>query len=153
MTTILPASSDPQQSAVTEDTWSTQPPLVSAPPTRILYVVSDRTAMESTARPSSYLLVILLAVFALLNLGDLASTYVGIMHGLNEGNPLMSRLLAHYGFSALIADKLIVIAAVTWGALLLARLDWRVAHIIALVCDTLILLVVISNVVQFAMLR
>jgi hypothetical protein len=153
MTTILPASSDPQQSAVTEDTWSTQPPLVSAPPTRILYAVSDRTAMESTARPSSYLLVILLAVFALLNLGDLASTYVGIMHGLNEGNPLMSRLLAHYGFSALIADKLIVIAAVTWGALLLARLDWRVAHIIALVCDTLILLVVISNVVQFAMLR
>jgi hypothetical protein len=109
--------------------------------------------MESTARPSNYLLVILLAVFALLNLGDLASTYLGIMHGLNEGNPIMSRLLAHYGFSALIADKLIVIGAVTWGALLLARLDWRVAHIIALVCDTLILLVVISNIVQFAMLR
>jgi hypothetical protein len=153
MTTILPASSDPQQSAVTEDTCSTQPLMVSAPPTRILYVVSDRTATESTARPSSYLLVILLAVFALLNLGDLASTYFGILHGLNEGNPIMSRLLAHYGFSALIADKLIVIGAVTWGALLLARLDWRVAHIIALVCDTLILLVVISNVVQFAMVR
>jgi hypothetical protein len=153
MTTILPASSDPQQSAVMEDTWSTQPLLVSAPPTRILYAVSDHTAMESTARPSSYLLVVLLAVFALLNLGDLASTYFGIMHGLNEGNPIMRRLLAHYGFSALIADKLIVIAAVTWGALLLSRLDWRVARIIALVCDTLLLLVVISNVVQFAMLR
>jgi hypothetical protein len=118
-----------------------------------LYAVSDHTATESTARPSSYPLVVLLAVFALLNLGDLASTYFGILHGLNEGNPIMSRLLAQYGFSALIADKLLVIAAVTWGSLLLSRLDWRVAHIIALVCDTLILLVVISNVVQFAMLR
>jgi hypothetical protein len=109
--------------------------------------------MESTARPSRNLLVSLLAVFALLNLGDLATTYFGIRHGLNEGNPIMSRLLTHYGFSALIADKLIVIAAVTWGSLLLSRLDWRVARIIALVCNTLIFLVVISNVVQFAMLR
>jgi hypothetical protein len=109
--------------------------------------------MGSTTRPSGYLLVILLAIFALLNLGDLASTYIGILHGLNEGNPIMSRLLSRYGFSALIADKLIVIAAVTWGALLLSRLHWRVAHIIALVCDTLIFLVVISNVVQFAVLR
>jgi hypothetical protein len=153
MTTILPAASDPQQSDVTEDAWSTEPLLVGAPPTRILYAVSDHTAMESAARPNSYLLVVLLVVFALLNLGDLASTYFGIMHGLNEGNPIMSQLLARFGFSALIADKLIVIAAVTWGALLLSRMNWRIARIIALVCDTLILLVVISNVVQFAMLR
>jgi hypothetical protein len=153
MTTIVPVSPDPPQSAVTEDTWSTQSSLVSAPSTRTLYAVSDHTAMESTTRPSGYLLVILLAIFALLNLGDLASTYIGILHGLNEGNPIMSRLLSRYGFSALIADKLIVIAAVTWGALLLSKLHWRVAHIIALVCDTLIFLVVISNIVQFAVLR
>jgi hypothetical protein len=153
MTTIVPASSDPPKSAVTQDTWSTQPLLVRAPPTRILYAVSDHTAMKSAVRPSNHLLTILLTVFALLNLGDLASTYIGLMHGLNEGNPLMSRLLSHYGFSALIADKLIVIAAVSWGALLLSRLDWRVAHIIAVVCDTLILVVVVSNVVQFAVLR
>jgi hypothetical protein len=118
-----------------------------------LYAVSDDTAMESADRPGDYRLVILLAVFALFNLGDLATTYVGILHGLNEGNPIMSRLLSQYGFSALIADKLIVIAAVTWGSLLLGRLDRRVAHIVSLVCDTLIFLVVISNVVQFAMVR
>jgi hypothetical protein len=65
----------------------------------------------------------------------------------------MNQLLAHYGFGALIADKLLVITAVTSGSLLLHKLDWRIAHAIALVCDALIFLVVVSNVVQFLMLK
>jgi len=65
----------------------------------------------------------------------------------------MSGLLSHYGFGALIVDKLIVIAAVTWGALLLYKLNWRIAHMITLVCDALVLLVVVSNIVQYVAIR
>jgi hypothetical protein len=36
---------------------------------------------------------------------------------------------------------------------LLHKLDWRIAHAIALVCDALIFLVVVSNTVQFLMIK
>jgi hypothetical protein len=102
---------------------------------------------------TGYYLAALLVVFALLNVGDLASTYLGLAHGLNEGNPLMKQLLQHFGFGALIADKLLVVIAVTTGAMVLRRLDQHIAHVVALVCDTLILLVVVSNVVQYLAIR
>jgi hypothetical protein len=95
----------------------------------------------------------LLVIFALLNVGDLASTYLGLAHGLNEGNPLMKQLLLHYGFGALIADKLLVVIAVTAGALVLRRLDRHIAHAVSMVCDGLILLVVVSNVVQYLAIK
>lgn len=152
MTTISPASPDRKTSGM-QDSWSTGPLTVTVPPERVLYAVSDRTATGGTARPRGFLLASLLALFALLNIGDLASTYVGLLHGLDEGNPLMSRLLTHYGFGALIADKLIVVAAVSFGAFLLRKLNWRMAHAVALFCDALVFLVVLANIVQYAMIR
>ena len=150
MSTISPISSD-HQGAI--DSWATQPLPISVPPRRLRYTTSSRLALRKDARGTSLFLVALLVVFALLNLGDLASTYLGLAHGLNEGNPLMKQLLLHYGFGALIADKLLVIVAVTTGALVLRRLDWHIAHAVALVCDALILLVVVSNVVQYLAIR
>jgi hypothetical protein len=158
MTTISPASPDHQPATGATDPWLTQPLAVTVPHDTVSYRITSRTtlarsARSRSARPTGYFLLTLLVVFALLNLGDLASTYLGLAHGLNEGNPLMSGLLSHYGFGALIVDKLIVIAAVTWGALLLYKLNWRIAHTIALVCDTLVLLVVVSNIVQYVAIR
>jgi hypothetical protein len=123
------------------------------PPERLPYRAPGRSALQQDARRTGYLLATSLVVFALLNACDLASTYLGLAHGLNEGNPLMKQLLQHYGFGALIADKLLVIIAVTAGALVLRRLDRHIAHAVALVCDALILLVVVSNLVQYLAIR
>ena len=150
MTTISPISSD--QHGV-HDSWSTQPLAVSVPPDALPYAGSARSDIQRSALRIDYFQAVLLVLFALLNAGDLLTTYLGLAHGLNEGNPLMNELLAHYGFGALIADKLLVIAAVTSGSLLLHKLDWRIAHAIALVCDALIFLVVVSNIVQYLMLK
>ncbi len=153
MSTISPASSDQVESTDTQDSWSTMPLAVTVPPDRILYAVSDRAAIRGTALSRGFLLGALLVLFAVLNIGDLASTYVGLEHGLNEGNPLMSQLLARYGFGALIADKVAVIAAVTCGAFVLHRFSSRMAHVVAMICDTLVLLVVLSNIVQYAIMK
>ena len=153
MTTISPASSEQLKSTAMQDSWSTVPLAVTVPPTRVLYAVSDRRAIGGTALPRGFLLGALLVLFALLNFGDLATTYVGLLHGLNEGNPLMSHLLARYGFGALIADKVVVIAAVSCGAFVLRRFSSRMSHVVALVCDSLVMLVVLSNIIQYAMIR
>jgi hypothetical protein len=150
MTAISPISSDHHG---IHDSWSTQPLAVSVPPDALPYPGSARVNIHRLARSVDYFLAMLLVLFALLNAGDLLTTYLGLAHGLNEGNPLMNELLAHYGFGALIADKLLVITAVTSGSLLLHKLNWRIAHAIALVCNTLILLVVLSNIVQFLMIK
>jgi hypothetical protein len=150
MTTISPISSDHHG---IHDSWSTQPLAVSVPPDALPYPALAPVGVQRSPLRIDYFQVVLLLLFAVLNAADLLTTYLGLAHGLNEGNPLMSKLLTHYGFGALIADKLLVIAAVTSGSLLLHKLDWRVAHAIALVCDALIFLVVVSNVVQFLMLK
>jgi hypothetical protein len=150
MTTIWPISSDHHS---IHDTWSTQPLAVTAPPDALPHSGAARINSQRSALRIDYFQVILLVLFAVLNAGDLFTTYLGLAHGLNEGNPLMNKLLAHYGFAALIADKLFVITAVVAGSLLLHKLDWRVAHVISLICDALICLVVVSNVVQFLMLK
>lgn len=153
MTTISPASSDQPKPSGTQDPWSTRPLAVTMPPDRVLYAVSGRTVTGGTVRPNGFLLAALLVLFALLNIGDLASTYVGLVHGLAEGNPLMSQLLAHYGFGALIADKVFVVTTVSCGAFLLRKLNWRMAHAVAVICDALVLVVVLANIVQYALTR
>jgi len=150
MTTISPPSSDHQG---IHESWTTRPLAVSVPPDAVPYPGSARAEIQRSPLRIDYFQTVLLVLFALLNAGDLFTTYLGLAQGLNEGNPLMNELLAHYGFGALIADKLLVITAVTSGSLLLHRLDWRIAHAIALVCNALIFLVVVSNVVQFLMLK
>ena len=150
MATISPASSDRMDSLQPTgepDTWSTVPLNIVAPSSSILYAVPVRRAIGSS------LLAVLLALFAVLNLGDLASTYIGLSHGLNEGNPLMSHLLALYGFGALIADKVLVVATVTGGTFLLRRFSSRMANLVTVACDGLVLVVVLSNLVQYALIR
>jgi hypothetical protein len=95
----------------------------------------------------------LLALFALLNAGDLASTYMGLLNGMREGNPLMGALLAQYGFGALIVYKLLVIAAVTTGIVFLHTFHRRVANVTIWICNALVLLVVVINVLQYLAIR
>lgn len=95
----------------------------------------------------------LLALFAVLNIGDIVSTYIGLAGGMREGNPLMSTMLAHYGFGALIVYKAVVIVAVTAGIYVLRAFHTSIATITICICNALVLGVVILNVVQFVALR
>ncbi len=121
-------------------------------PRRISDAAPAAHARRQHAAPG-YLLLALLLGFALVNCADLASTYLGLSRGLSEGNPLMGALLTHFGFSALIAYKVIVISAVTMGALLLYVIDRRIAYLTALICTVLVLVVVVSNILQYVLVR
>ena len=92
-----------------------------------------------------------LVIYALLNAGDLISTYLGLQLGLREANPFMSGLLLQEGFGALIAYKLIVIFAVIGGALALYRMHPRAAYITVYACNLLVFLAVAANVAQMVM--
>ena len=94
----------------------------------------------------------MLGLFALLNIADLVSTFVGLHSGMREGNPLMSGLLLHYGFAALIVYKVVVILAVTLGVYFLRSVHTRIARTTISVCNLLVLGVVLVNVAQFAAL-
>lgn len=104
---------------------------------------------RTTPRVHAGLLPLLVAVFALLNAGDLISTFIGLAGGMREGNPLMNMLLTQYGFGALILYKLLVIVGVSAGVLLLRVLHRRVAYVTIWVCNLLVLGVVVSNLMQF----
>lgn len=95
----------------------------------------------------------LLALFAVLNIGDIVSTFVGLSGGMREGNPLMSTLLTHYGFGALIVYKALVIVAVAVGIYILRAFHTSIATITIGVCNALVLGVVVLNVVQYVALR
>lgn len=90
-----------------------------------------------------------LCVFALLNLGDLLSTYAGLHGGMREGNPLVGRMMAQYGFASLVAYKAFVVLAVTFGVLWLRSMHPSVARVTLSICNTLVAIVVLLNVVQF----
>jgi Domain of unknown function (DUF5658) len=94
-------------------------------------------------------LAILLAIFALLNAGDLVSTYAGLRSGMHEGNPLMSGLLGSYGFDGLIGYKVVVILAVSVGVFVLRTFSKGIASATIWVCNALVAVVVILNVTQF----
>ena len=92
-----------------------------------------------------------LCVFALLNLGDLLSTYAGLHNGMREGNPLVGGMMAQYGFASLIAYKAFVVLAVTFGVLWLRSMHPSVARVTLNICNTLVLIVVLLNVTQFVL--
>lgn len=92
-----------------------------------------------------------LGLFVVLNIGDLVSTYVALGLNMREGNPLMSTLLQQFGFKALIAYKLAVVLTVGLGVLLLRRYHPRLAQITLYVCNALVLVAVLLNVVQLNM--
>lgn len=134
----------------------TQPlPLIvpSMPRPFVVARVTQPVRVRPIVRPkvAGRLLPLWLAVFALLNLGDILSTYIGLSSGMREGNPLMSSLLAHYGFGALIVYKVLVVVAVTAGVLLLRTFQLKIARITIAVCNILVLLVVAMNVIQFVL--
>lgn len=135
--------------------WVTQPlsralpPAVSRP-----FVVTRPMPRRTIVRRASLpihggMLPVLVAVFAVLNAGDLVSTFIGLESGMREGNPLMSALLSNYGFGALILYKMMVIVAVGAGVLFLRFFHRRVAHMTIWVCNLLVLGVVVSNLMQF----
>jgi len=99
------------------------------------------------------LLVVWEILYALLNLGDLVSTYIGLHVGLSEGNPLMHDLLGLTGFGGLIAYKVFVTVVVILGVGILHRWQPRVAHLTIWMCNILTLAAVVLNVVQIAFLR
>jgi hypothetical protein len=90
-----------------------------------------------------------LTLFFVLNVADLVSTYVALGIGMREGNPLMSTLLNHYGFAALIAYKVAVILVVSVGVVLLRRFNPRMAQITIVVCNVLVFAAVFLNILQF----
>lgn len=136
--------------------WATQPlsrplPTAAARP----FVVARPSAPRVVVRRAvprihgGMLLPLLVALFAVLNAGDLLSTFIGLASGMREGNPLMNMLLAQYGFGALILYKVVVIAAVGAGVLFLSTFHRRIAHVTIWVCNLLVLGVVVSNLMQF----
>ncbi len=109
--------------------------------------------MDATrARRSSPALTLWLALFVLLNIGDLVSTYLALGVGMREGNPLMSTLLQRYGFWALIVYKLGVIVVVSVGVVLLRRYHPRLAQVTLFVCNALVFAAVFLNLIQFNMI-
>lgn len=119
---------------------------------------SRQPARQHAARPratkdSGRWLPELLAIFAILNIGDLASTFIGLTSGMHEGNPLMSTLLAHFGFGALVVYKALVIVAVTAGIYVLRAFHPSIATVTIWVCNALVLGVVILNIVQYFLLH
>src|SRR5262245_19171663 len=115
--------------------------------TRLWPRATPRTAGQSRAT-GRYLLA-LVALFAVLNAADLLSTYVGLRHGLHEGNPLMSKLLEQFGFGALIIYKVVVIWAVAAGVRLLQTFRYSVARATIWTCNALVFGVVLLNLVQY----
>ena len=93
-----------------------------------------------------------LAVYVAFNVGDLVSTYIGLHSGLHEGNPLMGSLLREHGFGALIVYKLLVVIAVVVGVQVLRHRHARLASITITICNTLVGLAVLLNLVQYALL-
>lgn len=133
-------------------------PLVVRHPSRPFVVgrapAHARSRSRAAARPRAHLhlglLPVWLGLFALLNAGDLITTYIGLHGGLREGNPLMDGLLMHFGFAALITYKVLVVAAVGLGVVMLRRFHRGISGATIAICNALVLAVVILNVLQYA---
>jgi hypothetical protein len=118
--------------------------------TRMVQPMTSTSQVPAPARWSIDFMPTMLALFAVLNVLDLVSTFIGLRSGMREGNPLMSGLLLHYGFGALIVYKVAVILAVTVGVYFLRSVHMRIARTTISVCNLLVLGVVLVNVTQFA---
>lgn len=115
----------------------------------------DASGWETAERVSSpslrtrALVALGLVCYALLNLGDLVTTRIGLTMGLREGNPLMSRLLAAFGFDALIFYKVLVVVLVSIGVIYLVRRHQVIAGLTLTMCSLLVGFAVASNLLQF----
>jgi len=139
-----------QQPAVVPTSARTRPLVASGTIQAPVAAVARRAHASAATRGVD---TTLLALFVLLNAGDLASTYLGLHSGMREGNPLMGALLTQYGFGALIVYKLSVIAAVAAGILFLRTFHRRVADVTIGICNVLVLLVVVVNLAQYLAIR
>lgn len=92
-----------------------------------------------------------MALYLVFNLGDLLSTYLGLRHGLKEGNPLMNAMLTWNGFTAVIDYKLIVTLSVLAGLWLVSGWNIRAARAALLICNCMVALVVALNLAQYVM--
>lgn len=153
MSTVSPRTTHISQRREDISLAKTQPlpPIVPLP--RRPFVVARTRQPQTGARSRSVSTVLSgwLGLFALLNLGDILSTYIGLANGMREGNPLMGTLLSHYGFTALVVYKVLVVLAVTGGILLLRSFSFSVARVTIVICNVLVALVVLMNILQFAM--
>lgn len=102
--------------------------------------------MFTSVSPRSLILV---GMFAALNVGDLLSTWIDLRAGLREGNPFMSMLLTQHGFGALICYKLIVVGLVGAITVALWGVRPRLVGLTLLICDLLVFAAVTINVLQF----
>ncbi len=91
-----------------------------------------------------------LSTFALLNAADLLSTWMALGLGLHESNPFMSMLLAQHGFGALIAWKVLVVAAAALTMALLWPTSPALTAWFLVGVDALVAVAVVSNLVQMA---
>lgn len=121
----------------------------------------DARALTQPAHPAATrravplalkLLPIWLMLYLLLNIADLLTTRIGLHLGLQEGNPLMNRLLTTYGFTALIVYKLVVMVVVVLGVWLLRNSYPRVARTTIGICNLLVGGAVLLNLLQFVAL-
>jgi Domain of unknown function (DUF5658) len=145
----MPAYSDEHNSSLPLGSRRAARPFVV---TRMVQPMTSTARLPARSRWSIAFLPAMLALFALLNVADLASTFIGLRTGMREGNPLMSGLLLHYGFGALIVYKVVVILAVTLGVYFLRSIHMRIARTTISVCNVLVFGVVLVNVAQFASL-
>jgi hypothetical protein len=120
--------------------------------TRVVPPMTSNLCPTARSRQAIGFLPAMLALFALLNVADLVSTFIGLRNGMREGNPLMSGLLLHYGFGALVIYKALVILAVTLGVHFLRSFHIRIARATISVCNVLVLIVVLVNITQYALL-
>lgn len=93
--------------------------------------------------------VVALLTFIVLNFADLISTNLALRHGFIEGNPLMRMLLNTYGFASLVDYKLFVIGTVFLGTIWLSGYHRKLSYTTLLICNALIGLAVVVNLVQF----
>jgi hypothetical protein len=114
-------------------------------------VTAPITAPRGAVRPPAVSLhaALLVALFAILNAGDLMSTLLDLNAGLREGNPFMNLLLQHYGFGALIGYKCVVVALVGAITCFMFPQRPRLVAITMGVCDMLVFSAIVVNVVQF----
>jgi hypothetical protein len=73
---------------------------------------------------------ILLAVFALLSVADIWTTYLFPRYGLREGNPILARLMGQHGFDELYLAKYVVFV----GVLVAAHQGWAPLWLIGAAC-------------------
>jgi hypothetical protein len=151
---MLRTAPSEDRKAEREPTHYSWPPAITPPVLRPLPEPAPRplpyTPPAATRRSWSFWLW--LSVYVALNLGDLISTYVGLHSGLHEGNPLMGSLLREHGFGALIVYKVLVIVAVVAGLQVLRHRHARLAGITLAICNVLVGLAVLLNLLQYALL-